>query len=136
MFDICVTLAVMANTPNGQIPNGPTIEMIACCAPAGGLQMADAEATALALAFKAIGHPVRVQMLDLLSRSEGQLCVCELETYFPLSQSTISHHLRVLREADLVGAEQRGLWAYYYVRRDTVAQLRERLTHWATVPER
>jgi ArsR family transcriptional regulator len=100
------------------------VEKRTCCAPAAGIRISDAEAHEIATAFKAVGHPVRLQILDVLSRSEGQLCVCDVEACFSLSQPTISHHLRVLREAGLVGAEQRGLWAFYYVRRDNVEKLR------------
>ncbi len=102
-----------------------------CQAPAQGLCIADDDARALAAAFKALGHPVRLQIVDLLSRSEGQLCVCDIEACFSLSQPTISHHLRVLREAGLVGAEQSGLWAFYYVRRARVAALRTLLGGWS-----
>ena len=103
----------------------------ACCMPAPVRLIASEEAGDLAAAFKAIGHPVRLQMLELLNRCEGQLCVCDVEGCFTLSQPTISHHLRVLREAGLVGAEQRGLWAFYYVRRDRVDALRTLLGGWS-----
>ncbi len=96
----------------------------ACCNPAPGLHIASAQAIDLAAAFKAIGHPVRLQILDLLSRGAGELCVCDVEGCFTLSQPTISHHLRILREAGLVGVEQRGLWAYYFVRHAQLESLR------------
>jgi ArsR family transcriptional regulator len=64
---------------------------------------------------KAIGDPIRIQLLDVLRRHAGKVCVCELVPLFDVSQPTVSHHLRVLRDAGLVGSEKRGLWAYYYV---------------------
>jgi ArsR family transcriptional regulator len=69
-----------------------------------------------------------LQLLDILARHEGQVCVCDLEAAVPVRQPTVSHHLRLLREAGLVDFERRGLWAYYFVRRDALAALRARLT--------
>jgi ArsR family transcriptional regulator, arsenate/arsenite/antimonite-responsive transcriptional repressor len=63
--------------------------------------------------FKALGHPVRVQIIALLSRQGGQVCVCDIEAHFTLSQPTISHHLKVLRDAGLIVSEQHGLWVYH-----------------------
>lgn len=89
---------------------------------------ANRRAAALAAAFKAIGHPVRLQILDILSRQPGQVCVCDIESQFDLSQPTISHHLRVLRKAGLVDSEQRGRWSYYFVCEEGLAPLRAFLT--------
>jgi len=86
--------------------------------------MAVESAELLARLFKAISSPVRVQMLDILSRHAGEVCVCDIENQFDLSQSTISHHLGVLRKAGLVASEQRGLWAFYYVRPAALEQVR------------
>src|ERR1700685_3326895 len=58
---------------------------------------------------------VRIQLVDVLRKHAGKVCVCELVPLFELSQPTISHHLKVLREAGIVGSERQGLWAYYYV---------------------
>ena len=57
----------------------------------------------------------RLQLVDVLRKHAGKACVCELVPLFDLSQPTVSHHLKVLREAGIVGSERRGLWAYYYV---------------------
>jgi ArsR family transcriptional regulator len=56
-----------------------------------------------------------VQLVDVLRKHAGKVCVCELLPLFDVSQPTVSHHLKVLREAGLVDVERRGLWAYYYV---------------------
>ena len=77
--------------------------------------------------FKALGHPVRLQIVDLLSRYAGQACVCDIESQFALSQPTISHHLKILREAGLVAAEHRGLWAFYFLRPAAMDKLRSLL---------
>src|SRR6476660_5754724 len=58
---------------------------------------------------------VRLQLVDVLRRHAGKVCVCELVPLFDLSQPTVSHHLKVLRQAGIVGSEREGLWAYYYV---------------------
>ena len=64
---------------------------------------------------KALGDPVRVQLVDVLRKHAGKVCVCELVPLFELTQPTVSHHLKVLRDAGIVDSERQGLWAYYYV---------------------
>ncbi|TMK74762.1 MAG: helix-turn-helix transcriptional regulator, partial [Actinobacteria bacterium] len=81
------------------------------------------EAERLAALAKALGDPIRLQLVDVLRKHAGKVCVCELVPLFELSQPTVSHHLKVLREAGIVGSERRGLWAYYYVNRDAVEEL-------------
>jgi ArsR family transcriptional regulator len=77
----------------------------------------------LATVAKALGDPVRLQLIDVLRKHAGKVCVCELVPLFDLSQPTISHHLKVLRQAALVGSERQGLWAYYYVIPETLKEL-------------
>ena len=72
---------------------------------------------------KALGDPVRVQLIDVLRKHAGKVCVCELVPLFDLSQPTVSHHLKVLRQAGMVGSERQGLWAYYYVIPDALEEL-------------
>lgn len=84
----------------------------------------DAEqATRLARVARALADPVRVQLLDVLRGHAGEVCVCELIPPFDLGQPTISHHLKVLRDAGLVDAKRRGIWAYYHVVPGSVEQL-------------
>jgi ArsR family transcriptional regulator len=64
----------------------------------------------------------------VLRRHAGEVCVCELVPLFDVTQQTLSHHLKKLREAGLVGVERRGLWAYYYVRPDALEELRSWLS--------
>lgn len=74
--------------------------------------------------FKAIGDPVRLRMLSLIaSHQGGESCVCDISPAFDLSQPTISHHLKVLREAGLLECERRGTWVYYRVVPSALAQL-------------
>ena len=80
-------------------------------------------AVRLAEVAKAIGDPVRLQLVDVLRKHAGKVCVCELVPLFDLSQPTVSHHLKVLRSAGLVGSERQGLWAYYYVVPDALEEL-------------
>ena len=80
----------------------------------------------LAAVAKALADPIRLQLVDVLRKHAGKVCVCELQPLFDISQSTLSHHLRKLREAGVVGVERRGLWAYYYVIPDEL----EDLTSW------
>jgi ArsR family transcriptional regulator len=75
--------------------------------------------------FKALGDETRLEMLGLLAAAGSELCVCDIESQFELSQPTISHHLKVLREARLVTSDRRGIWVYYALDRDTLRLLPE-----------
>ncbi|MEU8385885.1 metalloregulator ArsR/SmtB family transcription factor [Streptosporangium sp. NPDC048865] len=89
----------------------------ACCAPMTREPLDEADAAELARMFKALSDPVRLRLLSLIASYEGgEACVCDLTGPFDVSQPTISHHLKVLREAGLVGSERRGTWVYYWVR--------------------
>src|SRR5262245_757742 len=73
-------------------------------------------ATDLARGFKALGDPVRLRLLSLIAaRAGGEVCVCELTDAFDVTGPTISHHLKVLREAGLIDSERRGTWVYYWI---------------------
>jgi ArsR family transcriptional regulator len=73
----------------------------------------DAEAAeTLAERFRALADPTRVRMLNLLARN-SELCVCDMQANFDLSQPTISHHLSLLKKAGLVVSDVRGRWAFY-----------------------
>jgi ArsR family transcriptional regulator len=94
-----------------------------CCEPVAYPELEGTPAEQMAAVAKALGDPVRLQLVDVLRKHAGKVCVCELVPLFPLSQPTISHHLKVLREAGIVGSERRGLWAYYYVIPDALEEL-------------
>jgi ArsR family transcriptional regulator, arsenate/arsenite/antimonite-responsive transcriptional repressor len=64
--------------------------------------------------LKALADPTRLRMLDLLAQRDAPLCVCEITDRFPQNQPTISHHLRILRQAGLIAGEKRGVWSYYW----------------------
>ncbi len=86
-----------------------------CCEPVVYPDMEREEAAHMAAVAKALGDPVRLQLVDVLRKHAGKVCVCELVPLFDLAQPTVSHHLKVLRNAGIVGSEREGLWAYYYV---------------------
>jgi ArsR family transcriptional regulator len=86
-----------------------------CCEPVVYPDVEREQAQRMAKIAKALGDPVRIELVDVLRNHAGKVCVCELVPLFDLSQPTISHHLKVLRDAGLVESERRGLWAYYYV---------------------
>jgi ArsR family transcriptional regulator len=94
-----------------------------CCEPVVYPDVARQEAERMALVAKALGDPVRLQLVDVLRKHAGKVCVCELVPLFDLSQPTVSHHLKVLRQAGIVGSEREGLWAYYYVLPDALTAL-------------
>jgi ArsR family transcriptional regulator len=99
-----------------------------CCEPVAYPDIERAHAERMATIAKALGDPIRMQLVDVLRRNAGQVCVCELVPLFDLSQPTVSHHLKVLREAGIVGSQRRGLWSYYYVNPDSLEELSEWLS--------
>jgi ArsR family transcriptional regulator, arsenate/arsenite/antimonite-responsive transcriptional repressor len=94
-----------------------------CCVPVAYPDVEREHAERMAVIAKALADPVRVQLVDVLRKHAGKVCVCELVPLFDLSQPTVSHHLKVLRDAGLVDSERRGLWAYYYVIPDALTEL-------------
>ena len=94
-----------------------------CCEPVVYPDVEREHATRMAEVAKALGDPVRLQLVDVLQKHAGKVCVCELVPLFDLAQPTVSHHLKVLREAGIVGSERQGLWAYYYVVPDALEEL-------------
>ncbi|GAA0614752.1 metalloregulator ArsR/SmtB family transcription factor [Sporichthya brevicatena] len=95
-----------------------------CCAPLSREPLTARQAVDLAAAFKALGDPVRLRLFSLIASHEGQeACVCELTGEFDVSQPTISHHLKVLREAGLLTSERRASWVYYRVRAEALDAL-------------
>jgi ArsR family transcriptional regulator, arsenate/arsenite/antimonite-responsive transcriptional repressor len=99
-----------------------------CCEPVVYPDVERQHAVRMAEVAKALGDPVRLQLVDVLRKHAGKVCVCELVPLFDLSQPTVSHHLKVLREAGIVGSERQGLWAYYYVNPNAMEELSEWLT--------
>ncbi|MEV5281598.1 metalloregulator ArsR/SmtB family transcription factor [Streptomyces sp. NPDC051994] len=89
----------------------------ACCPGLAAAPLDEERAAELAKLFKALGDPVRLRLMSMIaSRGEGgEVCVCDLTPAFELSQPTISHHLKLLRQAGLIDCERRGTWVYYWV---------------------
>jgi ArsR family transcriptional regulator len=94
-----------------------------CCEPVVYPDVERAQSERMGVVAKALGDPVRIQLVDVLRKHAGKVCVCELVPLFDLSQPTVSHHLKVLRDAGVVDSERRGLWAYYYVRPEALEEL-------------
>ncbi|PZG02050.1 ArsR/SmtB family transcription factor [Micromonospora deserti] len=95
-----------------------------CCQPLAQRRVPAETAAVLAPAFKALGDPVRLQLMSMIASAEGgEACVCDLTPAFDLTGPTISHHLRTLREVGLVDAERRGTWVYYRARPAILRQL-------------
>ena len=102
----------------------PLVQGEPCCTPLVREPLTEDWAGDLALMFKALGDPVRLRLLSrVASHAGGEACVCDLSVGFDLSQPTISHHLKVLREAGLLQCERRGTWVYYWVVPSALAQL-------------
>jgi ArsR family transcriptional regulator len=104
--------------------NQPAAGAGACCSPLVREPLGESDAKSLAGIFKALSDPVRLRLLSLIaSHDGGEACVCDLTGEFDVSQPTISHHLRVLREAGLIDSERRGTWVYYWVLPDALTRL-------------
>lgn len=88
-----------------------------CCSGVSDAPLDEERAAELAKVFKALGDPVRLRLLSMIASrgAGGETCVCELTPAFDLSQPTISHHLKLLRQAGLIDCERRGTWVYYWV---------------------
>jgi ArsR family transcriptional regulator, arsenate/arsenite/antimonite-responsive transcriptional repressor len=98
---------------------------VICCSP-GSSPLGVDERAELAARFKALADPSRVAILSMLS-AEREVCVCVFTDALELSQPTISHHLRILREAGLVEASRRGTWAFYRLVPEALEALRSAL---------
>ncbi|HVF20989.1 MAG TPA: metalloregulator ArsR/SmtB family transcription factor [Mycobacteriales bacterium] len=86
----------------------------ACCAPLQDAPVSVDDATTLARQFAALADPVRLQLLSLIATApDGTVCACDLVAPVGRSQPTVSHHLKVLREAGLLTSERRGVNNWY-----------------------
>lgn len=104
--------------------SGPEQNAIACCVPLVREPIGAAQAASIAMMLKALADPVRLRLMSLvLSHEGGEACVCDLLPAFELSQPTISHHLKVLHDAGLLGREKRGVWVYYQARPEALRAL-------------
>lgn len=81
-----------------------------CCPPA---RVPNVDLSEQAALFKALGDPYRLLMLATIAQADDEVCVCDFTAGLPLEQPTVSHHLRILRDAGLVDSERRGTWVYY-----------------------
>ncbi|NUS44437.1 MAG: helix-turn-helix transcriptional regulator [Mycobacteriaceae bacterium] len=107
----------------------PVIASADCCTTTLSTPLDPDTATGLAGMFKALADPVRLRLLSLITTAGGgQVCVCELTPAFELSQPTISHHLKVLREAGLIDSQRRGTWVFYWVIPEALQRLSAVLT--------
>jgi ArsR family transcriptional regulator, arsenate/arsenite/antimonite-responsive transcriptional repressor len=111
----------------------PVVDL-GCCSPLVAEPVGETDAVEVARAFKALADPVRVRLLSLIGAHEGGddpgrgVCVCELTGAFSVSAPTISHHLKVLREAGVIASERRGTWVYYWIVPSALERLSDLLT--------
>jgi ArsR family transcriptional regulator len=102
-----------------------------CCTPISQAALGADDAVDLAGMFKALGDPIRLRLLSrITSAPDGEICVCDLTGGdFDVTGPTISHHLKVLRQAGLIEGERRGTWVYYRPRAENLRQLAAVLDH-------
>ncbi|HYL28067.1 MAG TPA: metalloregulator ArsR/SmtB family transcription factor [Candidatus Nitrosotalea sp.] len=101
------------------------MSMQQCCAPRHG---ASKDRSAEAALLKAVADPYRFQMVAMLAAAREEVCVCDFTEALPLNQPTVSHHLRILREAELVSCERRGTWVYYQLAEDAQQRLQSAIS--------
>ena len=104
----------------------PRMSIVVGCCPAvaaGVACAAEREAERWAAVFKALADPTRLQILSLVARNPAGVCECEIVGCTPLSQPTISYHVKVLRETGLLDVEKQGLWHYFRLRKDVLGQV-------------
>jgi ArsR family transcriptional regulator len=97
----------------------PIVAGVACCAPIGIEPMSPDQAERVATLMRALADPVRLRLMSMIAAVD-EACVCDLTGPFDVSQPTISHHLKVLREAGLVSSERQGSWVYYRADREAL----------------
>ncbi len=111
----CMSKSVLKLTP---------VETVACCSPLTSEPISTAQAERIAPLLKALADPVRLRLLSLVAAHiDGEACVCDLNDAFDLSQPTISHHLKVLHEVGLLDRSKRGVWVYYSIKRNALADI-------------
>ncbi|MEV4096307.1 ArsR/SmtB family transcription factor [Streptosporangium saharense] len=105
------------------------LEILECSPPLTREPLDAEQAAGVARVFKALGDPVRLRVLSIVaSRAGGEVCVCDITGAFELSQPTISHHLKVLKEVGLLTSERRASWVYYRLVPETLGELSALLT--------
>ncbi len=105
----------------------------ACCVALQTEPIDENNSADLSAGFKALGDPHRVAVVHLLSAAPGPVCVIDIERHLPLSQSTVSYHLKTLVDAGLLDRERRGRWSDYTIRPDRLAELSEALDRYRRV---
>lgn len=100
------------------------VDSVACCSPLLAEPLSDEQSAQIAPLLKALADPVRLRLLSLVAaHADGEACVCDLNDAFELSQPTISHHLKVLHELGLLERNKRGVWVFYRIRPEALADL-------------
>lgn len=114
--------------PRSTPPQPATVASKGCCSSLTDSALTTADAESMAHAFAALADPIRLRLLSLIATSSsGEVCACDLVEPSGKSQPTVSHHLKVLREAGLVEADKRGIWMWYRAVPDRIAEVRDAL---------
>jgi len=112
----------MSNLGLVELPVLPE-EAVPCCPPVTSAELSESDAVRMAGMFKALGDPVRLRLFSkVASHAGGEACVCDIQDV-GVSQPTVSHHLKKLREAGLLSSERRGTWVYYRVEPGVLAAM-------------
>jgi len=123
-IDLCQYRCMSKSAPV-PVEGLPVLDLADCCSPIRREVIEPDAAATLAEAFKALADPTRLQLLNLIATADGgEACACDLVEPVAKSQPTVSHHLKVLREAGLVASEKRGTWVWYSVVPSRLEELR------------
>jgi len=124
---LCIDYCQYQRRPISIVVDGSAVVefgAVVFCSPLVREPLSEVAASELAAVFKALGDPVRLRLFSLIaSHASGEACVCDLTGEFDVAQPTISHHLKVLREAGLISSERRASWVYYRVEAEALAAL-------------
>jgi ArsR family transcriptional regulator len=117
------SLLPLPSSPAAELPVAQDAPAAACCPPLTAGELSVEDSVAMAAMFKALGDPVRLRLFArIAAHAGGEACVCDIQDV-GVSQPTVSHHLRKLREAGLLTSERRGTWVYYAVAPAVVAAM-------------
>ncbi|WUT00228.1 metalloregulator ArsR/SmtB family transcription factor [Streptomyces sp. NBC_00708] len=113
----------MSNSEVAELPVLGTGDVVPCCPPITAGELSQEDAERMAAMFKALADPVRLRLFSkVASHPGGEACVCDISDV-GVSQPTVSHHLKKLRETGLLTSERRGTWVYYQVAPPVVAAM-------------
>jgi ArsR family transcriptional regulator len=120
-FDILIGINIQQASPRSRIPKDMN-----CCSPLSDQRLSKPNTEQLAVGFAALSDPIRLKVFNIIaSAPTEEVCACNLVKPVGRSQPTVSHHLKVLREAGLITSTKRGTWVWYRINAERLSELRD-----------